>query len=233
MKFFVLPCVILAFMKRLAIILLCIFTALAAATPAGFAHADSTPTYARANKRGAYFFQEKSDVTSLFIVPYTYCVEVISDEGEWYRVKYGENNGLYQSKAGFCRKEDFDILPERPTVTFLYKTVPVTYKSDLSTSTLPVLGDIKMDAAYYGTFYAGATAYSYVLCNGEFGYVLGANDDYPLIEDEAKDAAVTDVDKGGEVNSNLVTALVLCALAAAALVLLFVSLRKRGRTDGV
>lgn len=232
MKFFLSPCVILAFMKRLTIILLCILTALAASVPSHFAYADGAATYARAKVRGAYFFYEKSETSSLFIVPYTYCVEVIAEEGEWYRVKYGENSGLYQSKAGFCRKDDFEILPERPKVTYLYKTVPVTYKSETS-APLPVLGDITIDAAYYGTYYSGATAYSYVLCNGEFGYVLGANDDYPLIEDEAKDAAVTDTDNGNTVNSNLVTALVLCALAAAALILLFVSLKKRGRTDGV
>ena len=137
-------------------------------------------SYARANSREAYFFLEKDLSTSVFTVPYTYCVEILGDDGDWYYASYGSNTGVYKELKGYCRKKDFTLVDGRPDVTFLYKTITVTYKSGDSSSSLPVLNEINVEAASYGNFYSGATAYSYVYAQGSFGYIKGANDDYPL-----------------------------------------------------
>lgn len=218
-------------MKRILFILsiaLYIF-AIPAATPVA---ADSA-SYARANVRDAYFFTDKDLSTSIFTVPYTYCVEVLRDDGDWYYVSYASNTGIYRELKGYCRKQDFTLVEGRPDVTFLYKTVTVTYKSGDGAGSLPVLNEISVEAAFYGNFYSGATAYSYVYAQGSFGYIKGANDDYPLNlpEEKPNDSPVTEAPKQS-VNFGLITALVICALAALALIMLYCTSRKKNRSDG-
>ncbi|MGN0815089.1 MAG: hypothetical protein ACI4MH_07645 [Candidatus Coproplasma sp.] len=188
--------------------------------------------YARAVVADGYFFTQKDLSTSLFAVPYTYCVQVIREDGEWYYVKYAEDSGVYRAMYGYVLKKDFTPLYERPDVVYLYKPITITYRADEGASSLPVLGEITVEAAFYGTYYSGATAYSYVLCQGSFGYIQGANDDYPLnIVEQPEPDDETEETSGG-VNSALVTAIVLVALAAGALILLFVSTRKHDKLNG-
>lgn len=217
-------------MKRLFLILtiiVYIFTA-----PAALRVSADTSGYARANVRDAYFFTEKDLSTSIFTVPYTYCVEVLRDDGDWYYVSYASNTGIYKELKGYCRKQDFTLLESKPEVTYLYKTVTVTYKSDDGASTLPVLGEISVEAAFYGNFYSGATAYSYVYAQGSFGYIKGSTDDYPLNLPEEQPETPSDGTPKQSVNFGLITALVICALAALALIMLYYTSKKKSRTDG-
>ena len=217
-------------MKRLLLLLsivLYIFT-LPAAMPVS---ADGS-TFARANVREAYFFTDKDLSTSIFTVPYTYCVEVLRDEGDWYYASYASNTGIYKELKGYCRKSDFVLVEGKPDVTFLYKTVTVTYKSGDGAGSLPVLNEISVEAAFYGNFYSGATAYSYVYAQGSFGYIKGANDDYPLnLPEEKPETPVAEAPKQS-VNFGLITALVICALAALALIMLYYTSKKKNRSDG-
>lgn len=217
-------------MKRLFLILtiiVYIFT-----SPAALRVSADSSSYARANVRDAYFFTEKDLSTSIFTVPYTYCVEVLRDDGDWYYVSYASNTGIYRELKGYCRKQDFTMLENKPEVTYLYKTVTVTYKSDDGASTLPVLNEISVEAAFYGNFYSGATAYSYVYAQGSFGYIKGSTDDYPLnLPDEQPETPAGDAPRQN-VNFGLITALVICALAALALIMLYYTSKKKNRTDG-
>lgn len=198
------------------------------------AGADDEQTYAMAAGKNAYFFTQKDISTSLFAVPYTYCVRIIRDDGDWYYVSYAEDYGAYKTLYGYCLKEDFTVLDGAPAVTYLYKTISVTYKADETSPNLPVLNELTVDAAFYGTYYAGATAYSYVLCQGSFGYISGANDDYPLnlTETEADATDAEEETSESSVSAELITALILIALAAAALVLLFFTSKKHSRLKG-
>ena len=47
--------------------------------------------------------------------------------------------------------------------------VTVTFKTDAPTGSLPVLNELNVTAAFYGTYYSGAAAYSYVLYDRKFG----------------------------------------------------------------
>ena len=223
-------------MKRIFLLLsivLYILTLPLTVRPAMTVSADST-AFARANSREAYFFLEKDLATSVFTVPYTYCVEILGDDGDWYYASYGSNTGIYKELKGYCRKKDFTPVDGRPDVTFLYKTITVTYKSGDSSSSLPVLNEINVEAAFYGNFYSGATAYSYVYAQGSFGYIKGANDDYPLNlpEEEPPPETPTTQAPKQSVNFGLITALVICALAALALIMLYYTSRKKSRSDG-
>ena len=215
-------------MKRFTVLLICIISC--ALSAANFTVYAATPTYARATVRDAYFFAQKSNSSSLFIVPYTYCVEVLADDGDWYRVRYGGNTGLYEPVTGYCRKQDFTVESGTPAVTFLYKTVTVNYKADGSNSTLPVLNEIAVEAAFYGTYYSGATAYSYVLCQGNFGYIEGANDDYPLNEITPQEPTGGE-DKGGQSKASgwsagLIALTVISALALTVIAVIYFTTHK-------
>ena len=226
-------------MKRFAVICACLAItlisliptpALSTAQPAYGA----TATYARANVRTAYFFTEKDTSTSIFAVPYTYCIEVLRDDGAWYYARYASDTGIYKAVYGYCRKEDFSAEVGTPAVTYLYKTVPIGYTASGGTgssgggTSLPTLGEITLEGAYYGVYYAGATVYSYVYCQGSFGYIEGANDDYPL--NTPADGGSTDQPedkvKSPKVNGGLIAFFAIFAMLVVVILVIFFTTRQ-------
>lgn len=212
-------------MKKLLLIIICIAAfAFSAISPVYAAEQTAGDEYARASSRAAYFFEQKDLSTSLFAVPYTYCVKILRDDGDWYYVQYAEDEGIYRALYGYVKKEDFSLLKEVPEVTYLFKSITITYSADDGDASLPVLDEIEVEAAFYGTYYSGATAYSYVLCRDSFGYIRGANDDYPLIDTPSgSDAAPKD---NGTESGQIITAVIIVALSAGAMILIFVSSKK-------
>ncbi len=181
--------------------------------------------YARADTRNAYFCSEKNIEKALFAVPYTYCVEILVEDGDWYCVRYAQDVGEYRALTGYCRKEGLTIVDELPENLFLNYPVTVSFKSGSSDSSLPALGEITVTAAYYGVYYRGAAAYSYVSYGGEFGYVQGANDDYPLNDIPVE--APPEEQSAGDGGAKLATALIITGLAVAAVAALFFTGRRR------
>ncbi len=190
------------------------------------AETSSGRTFARADSRDVYFCEKKDLSYALFTIPYTYCVEILSADGEWYYVRYAEDAGIYRALYGYCLKDKLTVVSEPPENVYLYMPVTVIYKADANTGSLPVLNELNVTAAFYGTYYAGASAYSYVFYDGSFGYIYGANDGYPLNEIPADTPADSDEESDGP-NAKVITALALCALAVAVPVLLYFAGRKR------
>lgn len=186
----------------------------------------SSARYARADERDIYFCERKDLKYALFTIPYTYCVEILSTDGEWYYVKYAEDNGLYRALYGYCLAENLTPVDEPPENIYLNKTVTVVFKAEDIAGSLPVLSEITVTAAFYGTFYSGASAYSYVLYDGGFGYVYGANDDYPLNEIPSEEVVAPTPEQNSGDNGKIITAVVLAALAAAALLAIYITGRK-------
>jgi hypothetical protein len=201
----------------------CITAYADSSTPSTEYSQSTSALYARANSKTSYFFTQKDVSTSIFAIPYTYCVQVLREESDWYYVKYADDVGLYRSLYGYCRMEDFDIVNGIPDVIYLTKTITVTYTVDESTINLPVLNQLTVDAAFYGTYYSGATAYSYVLCQGSFGYISGANDDYPLniIETSSDDTDTTEAETPTTDTTTLTPILIAVALILTTLLSLF------------
>lgn len=179
---------------------------------------DSSVRYARADSRTVYFYDE-IDGRSLFAIPYTYCVQVLETVGNWYKVRYAEDNGFYKSLTGYCRKSGLTPVDRPPENIYLNKTVTVTFKQDLGNDYLPSLGELNVKTAFYGTLYWGESAYSYVLYNDEFAYVNGANDDYPLNEIPAAPEPNPQPSNGA--NVKLIIVIVLIAVAVIALLILY------------
>ena len=195
------------------------------------ASADS-PRYARADSRDIYFCDKKDLNSALFAIPYTYCVEILSTDGEWYYVKYAADSAPYRALYGFCLKEKLTPVSDPPENIYLNMPVTVTFKTDAPAGSLPVLNELNVTAAFYGTYRSGATDYSYVLYDGNFGYIYGANDNYPLNEiyEEPPTEELPTESKGA--NTTLIVALVLAGLAAAALIILYFSGKRKYRPEG-
>ncbi len=151
-------------------------------------------------------------------------MRVIRDDGQWYYVQYAEDEGIYCALYGYVLKSDFILCDGAPEVTYLFKSITITYTAGDDNSSLPTVGEIEMEAAFYGTYYSGASAYSYVLCGDSFGYIAGANDDYPLNALPSEGEEETEEESGG---GTLATAVIIVALAAGALIIIFLSARKK------
>lgn len=216
-------------MKPFRAFVCCLLTALIFSSAIGlttggaYARADAA-RYARADAKDVYLCREKDLNTALFAIPYTYCVEILSVEGDWYRVQYAEDTSFYKPLRGYCPAANLTPVDEPPENIYLNMPVTVTYRTDAPEGSLPVLSELNVTAAFYGTYYSGATAYSYVLYDGQFGYIYGANDDYPLNE-IPEPAAPAEKSKGS--GTRLITAFALAGVAAAALIILYVTGRKR------
>lgn len=181
-----------------------------------YVRADDTAeaVYARANSRESYFCSSADLSYGLFAVPYTYCVEVLGEEGDWYIAKYADDYGIYRAVYGYVRKADFTLLDETPEVIFLYKQIDVTYSHQSSGGSLPTIDDITVTAAFYGNYYSGAAGYSYVLCQNSYGYISGAIEDYTLIDiaDDGDGEEVGETQSAGNVVAYIATG-VIAALA--------------------
>lgn len=183
--------------------------------------------YAKAEVKDAYVCTEPSIEYAVFAIPYTYCVQILSESGDWYRVKYAEDTGIYRAIYGYCLKSCLTLLSEVPKTTYLYKTITVTYTADAPSTSLPILGEITISAAYYGIYYQGPAAYSYVLYDGSFGYISGANDDYPLNVSTEQPPSNSGNETESPINVQLIVGVGLTVLAAAALLMLFFGNRKK------
>ncbi|MCM1545870.1 MAG: hypothetical protein NC033_02425 [Clostridiales bacterium] len=192
----------------------------------------AAPTYARAIDKEAYFCAERSENTSLFAVPYTYCVEVLREEGDWYYAKYLSDVGVYKAVYGYCKKEHFTPEYGTPQTTFLYKTVRVSFSAGGNPSSLPVLSEIALDAAYYGSYEAGGVDYSYVYCQGSFGYIEGAFDDYELnVPTHTPDDGGSGAGGGSPVNFATVAFIVIASLSVVIILIIYFT-TKKPKIDG-
>jgi len=113
----------------------------------------AAPRYARADARDVYFCERKDLNYALFTIPYTYCVEILSTDGDWYYVKYAEDGNLYRALYGYCKADNLTPLDTPPENIYLNMPVTVTFKPDPQVGSLPVLGELNVTVAFYGTYY--------------------------------------------------------------------------------
>lgn len=167
----------------------------------------------------AYLCGEPNESAALFLIPQTYCVEILGEQKEWYRVRYAEDNGIYRAVEGFCLKADLIECDAPLENLYLHMPVKVIYKTEKPPASLPELGDIELTAAYYGAYRIGKTDCSYVLCNDKFAYIPEAVTDYPL-NTLPERPTIAPAKKGGT-SAALIAAIVVTVAAAAAITVLY------------
>lgn len=190
------------------------------------ARAETTVKYAYAEPGGTvYFCSEKNEDSALFIIPQTYCVEILSDDGTWYYVKYAADEGAYRAVYGYCLKNELTETPERLENLYLNYPIKVVYRAEQSVNFLPPL-EIELTAAFYGAYELGKTSLSYVYCGEKFGYVPEKVTSYPL--NELPKPVVADVPaQKTESSAMIITAIVITLAAVTAVIVLYLSGRKK------
>ncbi|MDE7306687.1 MAG: hypothetical protein K2N33_04790, partial [Clostridia bacterium] len=146
-------------MKRAKLFVCCLAAAIICfSLPANKTYASAetstAATYAQAVARNVYFYKEKDTSTALFAIPYTYCVRILSSDEDWYYVRYADDGGLYRALYGYCLKDNLTLTDVPPENVYLNKSVTVTYKTEAPPiGSLPVLSELNITAAFYGTYY--------------------------------------------------------------------------------
>lgn len=186
------------------------------AESAGYAYADVGAK--------VYFCDEKDRDRALFIIPQTYCIEILGEEDGWYRCKYADDGNIYRALYGYCEKQGLIPSHTPPENLYLNRILTVTLSAGQSSSILPPL-KVEMQAAYYGEFVVGGVTVSYVYCGGTFGYVPETVEDYPL-NDLPKPAVSGDAVQQTGDNAMLIIALVLSVGAATAITVLYFTGKK-------
>lgn len=200
---------------------LAVGTAAEAAEYYGYAYVDEGVT--------AYFCSEPDARTSLFAIPETYCVAVVSDyNDEWYYVKYAEDDGVYISLYGYVLKRCLTPTDQILENVYLHMTVKLTFSAD-KVNGMAALPDIEVTAAFYGSYEMGGTACSYLYCNGHFGYYPQT---YAYERNPIPTAPAFSEETPAADNSTLIAAVAITAIAVAAVAILYFSgKRKPSRED--
>lgn len=175
-----------------------------------------------------YLCDEPDENTAKFIIPQTYCVEILGEVKSWYRVKYAEDNGIYRAVEGYCLKNDLILCDEPLENLYLHKTIEIKFKTDQPTSLLPGLEDITVTAAFYGAYEIGKTGCSYVYCNDKFGYITGVINDYPLNTLPERPAMAPAAKSSS--SAALIAAIVVTVAAAAAITVLYITGKRPPKT---
>lgn len=188
------------------------------------AHAAALPKYAYTELDSTvYFYSENDRNKTLFEIPQTYCVEILSEQGDWYYVKYADDNGVYRAVYGYVLKSEVTPTDVPPENIYLHLTISVIYRTDDVGDLLNGLDEIEITAAYYGAYSVGGVRYAYVFANGKLGYVKYTLDSYP--KNDLPKTAPTFAQGGGS-DSRLITAVVITLISAAAIVILYFASKK-------
>lgn len=216
-------------MKRLTVAIFCVILIMTAALcPPAYA---ASPRYARAKNEEAYLYKKK-DENPLFAIPYTYCVQILRDEGDWYFVRYADDAGVYEAIDGYCERDNFDLEYGTPEVTYLYRPVTLNLPAGEDLPFVPAATQLSLDAAYYGNVNWGNKLYAYVLCHGSFFYV---KDDFG--EYEKNLPAHTPDDNGGTesggsgLNFATIAFIVITSLSVVVILVIYFT-TKKPRVDG-
>lgn len=176
------------------------------------------------------FCSDKSLSSMQFLVPETYCVKVLYQDGDWLRVTYAADVDPYRELEGYVLPDGLIFSDEAPERPYLNLTFKVVYTAATDSGYLPGLDEIELDAAYYGAYPVGTQTYSYVRCNGKFGYVSKAIGSVPKnpLPSLPTSAEPTDGEPASSTPTVIVTA-VLIGVAAITVVILYLTSRQKGK----
>ena len=216
-------------MKRVIVLVFCLFVALLPSLPQKEAHADSSEVYAVAPTQEVWFYSEAEESRGLFILPQSYYVRVLSDGDPFCRVEYLDNADGFTRLTGYCKRSDLlfvDFIPARP---YLHYGLELTYTIDNGTHIgSGGLSSITRTVSFYGTYKNGTALYYYVYADGVFDYVLATQEvNYELNTDYLA-AASGEVPPDGQNPEEGLTGIqiaVICIVCAATVAVAFFVLR--------
>ncbi|MGN1076956.1 MAG: hypothetical protein ACI4ST_00415 [Candidatus Gallimonas sp.] len=119
--------------------------------------------YAVAASDEVWFYAETDETSGLFLVPYSYCVRIVGESGNFVQAEYGGKDGLPVQK-GYCLRDGLLFLDYEPERPFFVHLVKLVYK--LETPAQEELS-YSREAYFYGYYPSGSARYLRVLLDGE------------------------------------------------------------------
>lgn len=136
-------------------------------------------TYACICTDTAFFYATKNEQSGLFLLPQTYFVKILSNEGEYCRIEYLYDSAYTKKLTGYAKTNELTFVNFIPNEPYLCHVFEVRYTID---GTLggddSFLDQITLSCAYYGDYKIGSKNYCYVLRGDSFGYIPKPNDLY-------------------------------------------------------
>ena len=129
--------------------------------------------YARVLNQVTYLYNSADTSSPCFLIPETYYVKLIRDDGDFYFVEYlADLAPYYKSIAGYCRKTDLYVCDYVPGSPYLYYNIEVYdgakgYKNS-TLSKADYLFNSGNPVIYYGKMKINNVLFYYALAHGEF-----------------------------------------------------------------
>ena len=141
--------------------------------------------YARILNQTTYLYNSADTLSPCFLIPETYYVKLIRDDGDYYFVEYQTDTApYYKSIAGYCIKTDLficDYVPDSPYLS--YYIIPYDGAKGYKNSSLAktdYLFNYNNPIIYYGKYKINNVLFYYVLAHGEYRCYINANECEPL-----------------------------------------------------
>lgn len=167
-----------------------------------------------------YFCKETNTNSARFAIPRTYCVEILDEEGEWYKCRYAKDEGAYKAQYGYCLKTYLTPVEEPFENEYLNCTFPVAFYAPKSNELIDPF-KVELTVAFYGNGTMNSSGMSYVGYGDKCGYVQGTKTDYPT-NDLPAPTLSTDVKAAdNSLNATLITAAVITVVAVIAVIVLY------------
>jgi hypothetical protein len=206
--------------------------------------------YARVLNQTTYLYNSADTSSPCFLIPETYYVKLIRDDGEYYFVNYQEDLApYYKAIAGYCKKSDLYMCDYTPSIPYLNYNIDVYdgargYKSS-SLSKVDYLFNNGNPIIYYGKIKINNVLFYYVLAHGEFRCYINSNECVPLSyplntdplpisnEDEVitTPETVTPVESKTDVSDKLKIALILILVIPALIATAFLFKPQKKRSE--
>jgi hypothetical protein len=167
----------------------------------------------------AYFCEKKDENSSVFAIPETYCVEILSEEGDWYYCRYAKDEGAYSAIYGYCLKNKLTLTDEPLENEYLNLPIAVKFRAENESPYFPF--EIELTLPFYGEGTLNAANMTCVYYNGRFRYVAEPVPDYvknPLPQPTVS-TGVTE--PNGDGTATIVTAVVITVVAVVAVAVLY------------
>lgn len=136
------------------------------------ASAEMSPdAYAYIANDDTYLYATKNEKSGLFVIPQTYYVKLLSKDEQFCKVEYLTDSANTQKLTGYCKTSELTFVDYTPQTPYFYYTFDLTYYINADEKDSPLLDQITVVCAYYGSYKIGTTTYCYVLRENDFGYV--------------------------------------------------------------
>ena len=145
------------FVRLLAVLVLCLQTALPVRTARAASSRPQTGAYACILTDSTFFYSAADEKRGMFLLPRTSYVRLLEYGHEYCRVEYLQDSEKTKRLVGYAKTNELTFVDYQPTRPYLYYLFEIKYRLDDSEITSSdFLTEIVLTCAYYGDYKIGS-----------------------------------------------------------------------------